>query len=154
MSSSNLINNANLVGHQLQLSASDRLCCSPPLSHCFGLVCGLLASLLHGSALIIPSEIFNPGLSLKALRDEDCTIIHAVPSMFEALVKQEQKRQCNGNGTSTTDYKLRSGIIAGSTPPLELLRALESHFGLERLLYPFGSSAAQLVYCLFTCLGD
>ncbi|KAK7914021.1 hypothetical protein PG985_011724 [Apiospora marii] len=146
LSHGNLINNANLVGHRLQLGPSDRVCCSPPLSHCFGLVGGFLASLVHGSGLVIPSEIFNPALALAALRSEGCTIVHAVPSMFDALVKQEQKRvRSGGNSASPADYRLRSGIIAGATPPLDLLRALKTHLGLEKLLYPFGMTELSAV---------
>lgn len=136
--SSNLINNANLVGYRLKLEAADKMCCIPPLSHCFGLVGGLLASLLHGSSLILPSEIFNPPQALKAMLSEGCTHIIAVPSMFDALIKQEKKRLQIENGASVADYKLRSGMIAGATPPLSILHDLKALFSLEKLLYPFG----------------
>ncbi|KAI1112053.1 putative amp dependent CoA ligase [Nemania sp. NC0429] len=136
LSHRNLVNNAYLVGYQLQLSASDRLCCSPPLSHCFGLVCGLLASYTHGATLVMPSEIFDPALSLQCLREENCTVVHAVPSMFDAMLRQAKKPQ-QGGGVSAVDYKLRSGFIAGSTPPKNLLRSLREQLGLERLIYPF-----------------
>ncbi|KAI5919320.1 putative amp dependent CoA ligase [Camillea tinctor] len=149
LSHANLINNANLVGYQLQLSNSDTLCCCPPLSHCFGLVCGLLASCLHGSTLIMPSEIFNPSLSLQGLRNEACTVLHAVPSMFEALLVQEKKQRVNG----ASDYSLRTGIIAGSTPPIDLLCSIRESLGLKSMLYPFGMTELSAV-CLCTSIGD
>ncbi|KAL2138860.1 hypothetical protein VTI28DRAFT_6098 [Corynascus sepedonium] len=153
LSHRNLINNANFVGRQLRLSACDKLCCCPPLSHCFGLVCGLLAIYLHGGALVIPSEIFSSAASLVALREEGCTVAHGVPSMFEALVDQERERQAAESGASPCDYKLRTGIIAGSTPPRDLLQDIQRYFGLERLLYPFGMTELSAV-CICTSLDD
>lgn len=67
--------------------------------------------------------------------------------MFEALLKQERKRQRQKNA-SPIEYKLRSGIIAGATPPRDLLTAIKQTFGLGNLLYPFGS------YCIWNHLAS
>lgn len=85
----------------------------------------------------MPSEIFNPTLLLEALKEEGCTVINAVPSMYEALLKQETKYRLR-NESTFANYKLRAGIIAGSTPPRHLLCAIKDQLNLSKLLYPFG----------------
>lgn len=68
----------------MRLTLNDWICCPPPLFHCFGLVLGLLAMITHDSAIIIPSETFNPALVLKAMVEEKCTGLCGVPVMFSA----------------------------------------------------------------------
>ena len=132
MQSRNLVNNGFLVGERLKLSKNDTLCCPVPLFHCFGLVCGLLAAVTHGSTLVLPSEVFNPALVLQSLSEERCTTIHAVPTMFEALLNHRKSEKVRDT------YTLRTGIIAGATLPLGLLQRLNAELGLGGLLYAFG----------------
>lgn len=129
---SNLINNAYLVGCRLGLTSDDVVCCSPPLFHCFGLVCGPLATITHGGTAIIPSDVFNAEASLRASSEEGCTVINAVPTMFQAMLDYAKTQDLQLN------LRLRTGIIAGSSLPETLIRRLSDEFGLSGLSYAFG----------------
>ena len=120
-----------LVGDRLGLTDADVLCCVPPLSHCFGLVCGLLACLVHGGTLVIPSQVFDPVATVRSVAEEHCTMIIAVPTMFDALLKRAEKLQVK-------PPKLRGGLIAGSSLSQDMLYRIASTFGLPELSYPFG----------------
>lgn len=133
-SPSNLINNARFIGDRLDLTEQDILCCPPPLSHCFGLVSGLLATATHGSALVLPSEVFNPISTLQSLTEFRCTAIHAVPTMFESILKAQKSDKI------PSQYCLRTGIIAGSSLSADMLQRIELHLNLTGLLYAFGKS--------------
>lgn len=131
---SNLINNAYLVGSRLGLTADDLLCCSPPLFHCFGLVCGPLAAIAHGATAIIPSDVFNADASVRACIEEGCTVINAVPTMFQAMLDHARRQAIKAK------FKLRTGIIAGASLQETLIRRLAGEMGLKGLAYGFGKS--------------
>ncbi|KAH6652740.1 putative amp dependent CoA ligase [Truncatella angustata] len=142
----NLINNAYLVGHRLGFSSQDVLCCSPPLFHCFGLVCGVLAGIVvHGMTVVLPSEIFNAGESLQAISQNSCTVIHAVPTMFQAMLDYAQAKAYN-----TSNFLLRTGIIAGSSLSETLLQRLNAEFHLNGLAYAFGMTELSAVSFMTT----
>jgi mevalonyl-CoA ligase len=122
------------VGHRLGFVAGDILCCCPPLFHCFGLVCGILAAISHGSTVILPSDVFNAESSLRAIAEEGCTAINAVPTMFEAMLNYRHV------GQYAPKFRLRTGIIAGSSLSETLLQRLAAEFGLSGLAYAFGNS--------------
>ncbi|KAK9770545.1 putative Amp dependent CoA ligase [Seiridium cardinale] len=136
----NLINNAFLVGNRLSFSVDDILACCPPLFHCFGLVCGVLATITHGATVILPSEVFNADASLRAVTEDACTVINAVPTMFQAMLDQSQ-----GTGLDTSGFRLRTGIIAGSSLSETLLQRLDGEFGLRGLAYAFGMTELSAV---------
>ncbi|XWW92244.1 hypothetical protein V2A60_000167 [Cordyceps javanica] len=135
----NLLNNGNLVGDRLHFSSQDVLCCCPPLFHCFGLVCGILAAISHGSSIILPSDVFNAEASLRAIDEEGCTAIHAVPTMFQALLDYPHAH------TYTSQLRLRTGIIAGSSLSETLLQRLQSELRLSGLAYAFGMTELSAV---------
>ncbi|CAI7598037.1 unnamed protein product [Penicillium pancosmium] len=126
------------------MSSKDVLCCSPPLSHCFGLVCGVLATITHGGTVIIPSDVFNPDASLRAIREHQCTVIHAVPTMFQAMLDFAAAKGY------TNSLRLRTGIIAGSSLSETLLRRLQAELGLDGLAYAFGMTELSAVSFMTT----
>ena len=114
----------------MRLTPNDRICCPPPLFHCFGLVLGLLAVITHGSTIIFPSETFNPALVLKAVVEEKCTGLHGVPAMFSAELDLLQD--------SKYISSLRTGIAAGAPVPRQLMEDLRSRLNLLELTNTYG----------------
>src|SRR4051812_27380418 len=117
----------------MRLTPNDRICCPPPLFHCFGLVLGLLAVITHGSTIIFPSETFNPALVLKAVIEEKCTGLHGVPAMFSAELDLLQ----DGDYISS----LRTGIAGGAPVPRQLMEDLRSRLNLLELTNTYGKKA-------------
>ncbi|KAH8882046.1 acetyl-CoA synthetase-like protein [Thozetella sp. PMI_491] len=89
----NIVNNAALVGQRISLTDKDVLCCPPPLYHCFGLVLGLLACIVHGATVVFPSEGFDANLVIQAVLEENCTALHGVPAMLVAELRLLRKEQ-------------------------------------------------------------
>jgi acyl-CoA synthetase (AMP-forming)/AMP-acid ligase II len=118
----------------MKLTSADRVCCPPPLFHCFGLVLGLLSAITHGSAFVIPCDVYNPEVTIEAAFQERCTVLHGVPTMFSAQLqaaRKEGKIEWNG---------LRTGIAAGSPVPRQLMEDVRSVFNLNSLLNVYGNS--------------
>ncbi|KAH8811663.1 hypothetical protein F5884DRAFT_284170 [Xylogone sp. PMI_703] len=128
----NIINNGRFIGARMKLTEVDRICCPPPLFHCFGLVLGLLACITHGSALVLPSQTFDPVAVLDIVIKENCTGLHGVPTMF--LAELEQLRHRKHLGT----IRLRTGIAAGSPVSQALMEQLQQMFGLPDLTITYG----------------
>ncbi|KKK13972.1 hypothetical protein ARAM_000223 [Aspergillus rambellii] len=139
LSHRNFINNGRLVGDLLGLTEKDILCCPPPLFHCFGLVCGLLASLSHGSTLVLPSEVFDPAKVIESLVKERCTVVNAVPTMFQSILDQEALDKL------FSQLCLRTGVIAGASLSRDLLQKINDRLGLSGLIYPFGMTELSAV---------
>ncbi|MGR4863071.1 AMP-binding protein [Caulobacter sp. LARHSG274] len=130
LSHHNILNNAYLVGLQMGLRAGDRLCIPVPLYHCFGMVMGNLACLAHGATMIYPSEAFDPLKVLQAIQAERCTGLHGVPTMFIAELEHPQFDQFDLSS-------LRTGIMAGATCPVEVMRKVvdRMHMGQVGIAY-------------------
>src|SRR5262249_19228240 len=80
----NLLMNAYYVGQRLAFNERDRLCIPVPFYHCFGCVMGTLMCAVHGAAMVVPAEAFDPLPTLQAIQDERCTGVYGVPTMFIA----------------------------------------------------------------------
>lgn len=130
LSHHNILNNGYMVGESLGLTASDRLVIPVPLYHCFGMVMGNLGCVTHGTTMIYPSEAFDPGLTLQAVTDERATALYGVPTMFIAMLDHQQRA---GFDLSS----LRTGIMAGATCPIEVMRRVisEMHMGEVQIAY-------------------
>ncbi|MDD7814740.1 AMP-binding protein [Mycobacterium sp. CSUR Q5927] len=115
LSHRNILNNGYLVGELLGYTEKDRICLPVPLYHCFGLVMGNLAATSHGAAIILPGPGFDPAATLRAVQDEACTSLYGVPTMFIA----ELGLPDFGEYDLTS---LRTGIMAGSSCPAEVMR--------------------------------
>lgn len=115
LSHRNILNNGYLVGELLEYTALDRICIPVPFYHCFGMVMGNLAATSHGACLVIPAPGFDPAATLQAVQAERCTSLYGVPTMFIAELGLP----------AFADYELgslRTGIMAGSPCPVEVMR--------------------------------
>lgn len=124
LSHRNILNNGYLVGELLEYTARDRICIPVPFYHCFGMVMGNLAATSHGACVVIPSPGFDPGATLRAVQAERCTSLYGVPTMFIAELALP----------AFDDYdlgSLRTGIMAGSPCPVEVMRKV-----IERMHMP------------------
>lgn len=104
---------------------------------------------MHGSALILPADVFNPRLILKSLVEQECTAIHAVPPMFENLVNGRKRDISHGEGRK---LYLRIGFIAGASLSKKLLQDINDTLGIQCLLYPFGKNKTSTL--LFSANGS
>ncbi|KAJ5295647.1 hypothetical protein N7508_010468 [Penicillium antarcticum] len=134
----NILNNARFVGQNLRLTPDDNICCPPPLFHCFGLVMGFLASLIHGCTIVFPSDHFDANLVLDSIVSEKCTAIYGVPTMFIAELEANQIQKRN-------IHSLRKGLAAGSTVALTLMNKLKEQLGIETMLIAYGMTETSPV---------
>ncbi|RMP67015.1 hypothetical protein ALQ18_01079 [Pseudomonas marginalis pv. marginalis] len=130
LSHHNILNNGYMVGESLGLTAQDRLVIPVPLYHCFGMVMGNLACITHGTAMIYPNDGFDALLTLNAVAEECATGLYGVPTMFIALLDHPRR----GEFDLAT---LRTGIMAGATCPIEVMRRVisELHMGEVQIAY-------------------
>ena len=134
----NIVTNALHTGDAMELTEADRLCIPVPFYHCFGCVLGILACVTHGSAMIIPSEYFDPLKTLQAVEQERCTALHGVPTMFIAQLGHPE--------FETFDLgSLRTGIMAGSPCPIEIMRQVIDRMGAESITIAYGLTEASPV---------
>ena len=138
LSHRNILNNAYFVGQNMHLSAADRLCIPVPLYHCFGMVMGTLCCVSHGATMVLPCEAFDPQPVLQAVQDEQCTALHGVPTMFIAELDDP-------NFAHYDVSSLRTGVIAGSTCPRELMKRLISDMDLAGIVIAYGQTECSPV---------
>ena len=134
----NLIANAWYVGDCMEMTEADRLCIPVPFYHCFGCVMGSLACVTHGSTMVIPSEYFDPLQTLEAIASERCTAVHGVPTMFIAQLGHPDFAKFDLSS-------LRTGVMAGSPCPIEVMREVIDRMGAERITIAYGQTEASPV---------
>ncbi|KAJ3840166.1 acetyl-CoA synthetase-like protein [Lentinula raphanica] len=139
----NLLNNGISIGRNMNISENDILCNVPPLFHCFGLVLGNLAFWTHSACVVYPSESFNPAAIVDTLVNEKCTALHGVPTHFLGILSEIEKRKSEGEGLDLSN--LRTGIAAGTTIPIELMRRLISEMNLRDLTNAYGMTETSPV---------
>ncbi|WP_288193437.1 AMP-binding protein [uncultured Phyllobacterium sp.] len=130
LSHHNILNNGFFIGEAMRLTEIDRLCIPVPFYHCFGMVLGNLACLTHGACMVIPGEAFDPLAVLQTVEAEKCTGLHGVPTMFIAILGHADFK--------TFDLSsLRTGIMAGSPCPIEVMRKVihDMHQGEITIAY-------------------
>lgn len=137
LSHKNVVNNGQLVGDYIYLTEKDRLCIPVPFFHCFGCVMGTIASVTHGTTMVI-IEQFNPGKVLQIVQDEKCTALHGVPTMFIAELNHPDFKQFK---LST----LRTGIMAGSICPIEVMKKVITDMGASEITIAYGQTESSPV---------
>jgi fatty-acyl-CoA synthase len=133
LSSCNILNNARLLGETLRYTENDRVCIPVPLFHCFGQVMGNLACTTHGAAMCYPFPWFDAAATLRTAASERCTSLYGVPSMF---IKQLELLETNKDLIDLSS--LRTGVMAGSPCPVEVMRAVRSKMHMEDVSIGFG----------------
>ncbi|GAB3621982.1 AMP-binding protein [Mariniluteicoccus endophyticus] len=134
----NILNNGYFVGEGISMTDADRLVFPVPLYHCFGMVMSNLACTTHGATMIQPAPAFDPASCLEAVQDEKATILHGVPTMFIA----EQ------NLPNFADYDLstlRSGIMAGSPCPVEVMKKCMDQMNMAEVAICYGMTETSPV---------
>lgn len=136
LSHRNILINAWYAGVNQNFSAEDRICIPVPLYHCFGCVLGTLCAAVHGAAMIFPAEGFDPGATLRAIEAEHCTAVYGVPTMFIAQLEHAEYPQRDLSS-------LRTGIMAGSPCPIELMKRVTTEMGAREITIGYGQTEAS-----------
>ncbi|WP_053149770.1 AMP-binding protein [Pseudomonas sp. P97.38] len=138
LSHHNILNNGYMVGESLGLTAADRLVIPVPLYHCFGMVMGNLGCVTHGSTMIYPNDAFDPLLTLTTVAEEQATALYGVPTMFIALLDQPQRGEFDLSS-------LRTGIMAGATCPIEVMRRVIGELHMREVQIAYGMTETSPV---------
>lgn len=126
LSHRNILNNGFQVTETLGFTDADRLVIPVPFYHCFGMVMGNLGCTRHGATMIIPSEGFAPDAALAAVQAERATALYGVPTMFIA--------ELDADGFADYDLSsLRTGIMAGSNCPIEVMKRCMNDMGMREV---------------------
>lgn len=141
LSHRNILNNGIQIGARMLLTEHDIICCPPPLFHCFGCVLGYMATATHGSSILFPTEAFDPLASLEAVQEYKATGLYGVATMFLA----ELDLLANGTVKHEGFEHLRTGIAAGSSVPVELMRKLHRILNLQELVICYGMTETSPV---------
>ena len=134
----NIVNNGFFIGERMRLTEHDCLCIPVPFFHCFGMVLGNLACVTHGSCMVLPGEGFDALATLQAVQDERCTGLHGVPTMFIAMLDHPRFADFD---LST----LRTGIMAGSNCPVELMRRVMERMHMSEVTICYGMTETSPV---------
>ena len=129
LSHHNLLNTGFFIGEQLAYTPNDRVCIPVPLYHCFGMVIGNLACSTHGSCMVLPGEGFDAAQALDAVVEERCTALYGVPTMFIAMLEALGERDVSS---------LRTGVMAGSPCPVEVMEQVRSRLHLAEMTIGYG----------------
>jgi fatty-acyl-CoA synthase len=140
----NILNNGYFIGEAMRLTDRDRVCIPVPLYHCFGMVLGNLACVTHGAAMIYPSEGFDPLATLDAVATERCTALYGVPTMFIAELNHPEFKRFD---LST----LRTGIMAGSPCPIEVMKRCVSDMNMREVTIAYGMTETSPVSTQTSC---
>ncbi|QNE28545.1 AMP-binding protein [Streptomyces sp. INR7] len=138
LSHHNILNNGFFVGELCHYTEQDRVCIPVPFYHCFGMVMGNLACTSHGAAMVIPAPAFDPVATLAAVESERCTSLYGVPTMFIAELAEP--------GFDSYDLSgLRTGIMAGSPCPVEVMREVIERMGMTEVSICYGMTETSPV---------
>src|SRR5438094_2494544 len=138
LSHHNIVNNALLVGASMKFTHHDRLSIPVPFYHCFGMVLGNMVCVVAGAAMVLPAPYFNPLATLEAVEAERCTALHGVPTMFIAELDHAEFKRFD---LST----LRTGIMAGSPCPIEVMKRVVSEMHCRELTIAYGLTETSAV---------
>ena len=134
----NILNNGFFIGEAMRLTERDRICIPVPLYHCFGMVLGNLACTTHGATMVHPGEGFDPLATLQTTAEERCTGLHGVPTMFIAELEHPDFARFDLS-------RLRTGIMAGSPCPIEVMKRVVDRMNLREITIAYGMTETSPV---------
>ena len=134
----NIVNNGNFVTSAIKLTADDRLCIPVPFYHCFGMSMGAVGCVTKGATMVFPGEGFDPGAVLRAVTGERCTGLYGVPTMFVAMLDHP-------DFASFDLTSLRTGIMAGSPCPIEVMKKVVSLMHMSEVTIAYGMTETSPV---------
>ena len=134
----NILNNGFFIGEAMKLTGNDKLCIPVPLYHCFGMVLGNLACITHGAAMVFPGDSFEPKAVLETIQAERCTGLHGVPTMFIAILDHPDFGKYDLSS-------LRTGIMAGSPCPAEVMSRVISKMNMKEITIAYGMTETSPV---------
>jgi fatty-acyl-CoA synthase len=140
LSHRNILNNGFFATDLINLGSDDRLCIPVPFYHCFGMVLGNLGCTTHGATMVIPAPGFDPGLTLAAIEKERCTGVYGVPTMFIAMLGHP-------DSLSRDLSSLRTGIMAGSVCPVEVMKRCVKEMNMTEVAIAYGMTETSPVSC-------
>ncbi len=138
LSHHNILNNGFFVGEMINYTEHDRVCVPVPFYHCFGMVMGNLGATSHGACIVIPAPSFDAGATLRAVSDEKCTSLYGVPTMFIAELAHADFKQTNFSS-------LRTGIMAGSPCPVDVMKRVQSEMNMKTVAISYGMTETSPV---------
>jgi fatty-acyl-CoA synthase len=138
LSHHNILNNGYLIGEIMAYTEKDRIAVPVPFYHCFGMVIGNLAATSHGSTVLVPGEAFDAGDTLATVAEERATSLYGVPTMFIAMLSHPDFRK--------TDFStLRTGVMAGSPCPVEVMRQVREKMNMRDITICYGMTETSPV---------
>ena len=138
LSHHNILNNGYFVGELCHYTHEDKICIPVPFYHCFGMVMGNLAATSHGAAMVIPAPSFDPVATLEAVQAERCTSLYGVPTMFIAELAVPDFGRFDLSS-------LRTGIMAGSPCPVEVMKQVIDRMGMSEVSICYGMTETSPV---------
>jgi fatty-acyl-CoA synthase len=138
LSHHNILNNGFFIGEGCRYTAADRVCIPVPFYHCFGMVLGNLACTTHGACIVIPAPGFDPAMTLAAVQAQRCTSLYGVPTMFIAELALP-------DFAAYDLASLRTGIMAGSPCPVEVMKRVVSEMHMEEVTICYGMTETSPV---------
>jgi fatty-acyl-CoA synthase len=138
LSHHNILNNGFFIGETLGYTADDRVCVPVPFYHCFGMVLGNLAIVTHGACIVVPGEAFEPRAVLETVEAERCTSLYGVPTMFIAELNDPDFAEFDLSS-------LRTGIMAGSPCPVEVMKRVKSEMHMDEVTICYGMTETSPV---------
>ncbi|MFL6122694.1 AMP-binding protein [Actinophytocola sp.] len=138
LSHHNILNNGFFVGEMCGYTEADRICIPVPFYHCFGMVMGNLAATSHGACMVIPAPAFDPAATLSAVAAEECTSLYGVPTMFIAELADPAFDAYDLSS-------LRTGIMAGSPCPVEVMKQVIDRMGMAEVTIAYGMTETSPV---------
>lgn len=141
----NILNNGKTIGDGMRFTKNDKLCITVPFFHCFGLVLAMMACITHGTTMV-PVERYSPVPVMNAISVEKCTAVHGVPTMFIAMLEHAQFNNFDFSS-------LRTGIMAGSPCPIEVMKKVIDKMNMREIVIVFGQTEAS-PGCTMTTTSD
>lgn len=141
----NILNNGKTIGDGMKFTKNDKLCITVPFFHCFGLVLAMMACITHGTTMV-PVERYSPVPVMNAISVEKCTAVHGVPTMFIAMLEHAQLNNFDFSS-------LRTGIMAGSPCPIEVMKKVIDKMNMREIVIVFGQTEAS-PGCTMTTTSD